>query len=1038
MHDSVNLVPASSPLGSVRLANEDELHGARHMLRMLLQCLQVPPNELDMLMTSLASLLRKLMVAGVPHLDIGLSGSRLWLLAPGVQTAPKVSGLLHCVRMAGGWRFETTLPMMAAPPRQTLQDIVTRRSRAQLIDDLTRQQGSLEREIERRTKALSASELRSRTVIDGAPLAIVLIDQTGRVTEWNDVAVQTFGHRVDAAIGQPLQQLIALAGDPVLPDILARGLDADARRHTAARFWDLTALREDGSRISVEAGMTVFPMGEVWHGTLFARDSSERKQAETALQAAKHSAESAAQMKSDFLANMSHEIRTPMNAILGMSHLVLKTDLGLRQRDYVRKIQQSGQHLLAIINDILDFSKVEADKLVVESIDFELEHLLSNVATLVADKATAKGLELVFDVGRDVPTSLVGDPLRLGQVLVNYASNAVKFTEQGGIDVVIRVRQRSAGQVLLHFAVRDSGIGLSDAQAAGLFQSFQQADASTTRKYGGTGLGLAISKKLALLMGGEVGVNSVLGQGSTFWFTARLGLSSNKPRALPLAAKLRGLRVLVVDDNDSARTVLRTLLEAMMFEVDDVASGEEALAAVQRASAAGRAYDMLYLDWQMPGLDGFETAQRIRTLPLAVPARIVMVTAFGRDELLTRAEACGIADVLIKPVNASSLLDSTMRVLADGATTPARAVVADTAPYPEQVSGLRGAHVLLVEDNALNQEVAVGMLEDAGLRVDVAEHGAIALEMVQATAYDLVLMDMQMPVMDGLTATLAIGQLPNFTPPPIVAMTANAMQADRERCLAAGMVDFVSKPIEPGDLIRALLHWIAPRSTMPEPPTRATAPVPSPAPSPAAPAPALEIAGLNTAAGLRRMLGKKDLYLTLLRKFETGQHDAPDRIRAALDAGDQPLAERLAHTLKGVAGNLGAEAVQASAGVLEQAIRSGQARAEIDQLLIACRQLLAALLEAMAPVLRPAATAKSSQGAERMDPAQCQRCCAELRALLASDDAAALELLERDSALLQQAFGAQFTAIQQAAADFDFGQALTLLDQAEKGLAGQG
>ncbi len=1025
---------ASGRLGSISLADDNELHGARDKLRMVLQTLQVPASELDMLMTGLASLLRKLMLQGVRQTDIGLASSTLWLQAESLDTPPHLGGLMHPVRVAGGWRFETTLHGLAQPDWQALQEIVVRRSRAQLIDDLTRHQGNLEREIERRTKALSASELRSRTVIDGAPLAVVLIDQAGRVTEWNGVAEQTFGHSAEAAIGQPLQPLIALDGDPVLPGILSRSLDAEARSHTAGRFWDLTALRQDGSRIPVEAGMTVFPMGESWHGTLFARDSSERKQAEAALQTAKQTAESAARMKSDFLANMSHEIRTPMNAILGMSHLVLKTDLAQRQRDYVRKIQQSGQHLLAIINDILDFSKVEADKLTVEAIDFELEHLMGNVATLVADKATAKGLELVFDVGRDVPPTLVGDPLRLGQVLINYASNAVKFTESGGIDVVVRVRQRSAEHVLLHFAVRDTGIGLDKQQTAQLFQSFQQADASTTRKYGGTGLGLAISKKLAVLMGGEVGVNSEPGQGSTFWFTARLGVSSRKPRALPLAAKLRGLRVLVVDDNDSARTVLRTLLEAMMFEVDDVASGEEAIAAVQGSSATQRPYDVLYLDWQMPGLDGFETAQRIRALTPVVPARIVMVTAFGRDELMTRAEASGIADVLVKPVTASSLLDSTMRVLADGSMEPARENMVDVALSPDQVGGLRGAHVLLVEDNDLNQEVAVGMLEDAGLRVDVAEHGAIALEMVQAAAYDLILMDMQMPVMDGVTATLAIRQLPHFSPPPIVAMTANAMQADRERCLAAGMVDFVSKPIEPGDLVRALLRWIAPRSAVSAPPRLATAPAPSPAPA----APGLEIAGLNTVAGLRRMLGKKDLYLTLLRKFETGQHDAPDRIRAALDAGDQPLAERLAHTLKGVAGNLGAETVQASASALEQAIRDRLARAEVDALLDACRHPLVALLQAMAPVLRPATAAQAGPDAGRMDPAQCERCCAELRALLASDDAAALELLERENALLQQAFGARFIAIQQAAADFDFGQALTLLDEAVAGLTSHG
>ena len=1023
---------ASGRLGSISLADDNELHGARDKLRMVLQTLQVPASELDMLMTGLASLLRKLMLQGVRQTDIGLASSTLWLQAESLDAPPHLGGLMHPVRVAGGWRFETTLHGLAQPDWQALQEIVVRRSRAQLIDDLTRHQGNLEREIERRTKALSASELRSRTVIDGAPLAVVLIDQAGRVTEWNGVAEQTFGHSAEAAIGQPLQPLIALDGDPVLPGILSRSLDAEARSHTAGRFWDLTALRQDGSRIPVEAGMTVFPMGESWHGTLFARDSSERKQAEAALQTAKQTAESAARMKSDFLANMSHEIRTPMNAILGMSHLVLKTDLAQRQRDYVRKIQQSGQHLLAIINDILDFSKVEADKLTVEAIDFELEHLMGNVATLVADKATAKGLELVFDVGRDVPPTLVGDPLRLGQVLINYASNAVKFTESGGIDVVVRVRQRSAEHVLLHFAVRDTGIGLDKQQTAQLFQSFQQADASTTRKYGGTGLGLAISKKLAVLMGGEVGVNSEPGQGSTFWFTARLGVSSRKPRALPLAAKLRGLRVLVVDDNDSARTVLRTLLEAMMFEVDDVASGEEAIAAVQGSSATQRPYDVLYLDWQMPGLDGFETAQRIRALTPVVPARIVMVTAFGRDELMTRAEASGIADVLVKPVTASSLLDSTMRVLADGSMEPARESMVDVALSPDQVGGLRGAHVLLVEDNDLNQEVAVGMLEDAGLRVDVAEHGAIALEMVQAAAYDLILMDMQMPVMDGVTATLAIRQLPHFSPPPIVAMTANAMQADRERCLAAGMVDFVSKPIEPGDLVRALLRWIAPRSAVSAPPRLATAPAPSPAPA----APGLEIAGLNTVAGLRRMLGKKDLYLTLLRKFETGQHDAPDRIRAALDAGDQPLAERLAHTLKGVAGNIGAEAVQASASALEHGIRTRQARSDIEGLLAATAAALAAVLLALAPWLRPSTAAAAGGDTGHADPAQRNRACAELRTLLASDDAAALEHLERDSALLLQACGEAFTAIRQAAAEFDFGQALALLDEAVAQSAG--
>ena len=1016
-------------LGSIDMSDEGQgLHGTRARLRQLLQALQEPADHLDLLVTALSYAMRALVAQRANRLDVGLDGELLWLQTEGVQALPPLGGLLEAVRRPQGWRLQVRLAGAARPPWTALQQIVQRRNRAQLINDLTRHQASLEREIERRTQALSSSELRSRTVIEAAPLAVVLIDQQGRVTDWNAVAEQTFGHPARQAMGRLLQSLVQLEGDPTLAGILARGLDEEARRLTAGRFWDLTALREDGSRIPVEVGMTVFPMEQVWHGTLFARDSSERKQAETAMQAAKQAAESAAQMKSDFLANMSHEIRTPMNAILGMSHLVLKADLAPRQREYVSKIQQSGQHLLAIINDILDFSKVEADKMVVESVDFELDHLLDNVATLVADKAAAKGLELVFDVGRDVPTALIGDPLRLGQVLVNYASNAIKFTETGGIDVVVRVRQRLAGQVLLHFAVRDTGIGLAEDQQQRLFQSFQQADTSTTRKYGGTGLGLAICKKLALLMGGEVGVTSKPGQGSTFWFTARLGLAQGKPRALSLSAKLRGLRVLVVDDNDSARTVLRTLLEAMMFEVDDAASGAEALALLRQGVDGGRPYELVYLDWQMPEMDGFETAQRIRALQLPGMLHMVMVTAYGREELLARAASCGIADVLMKPVNASGLLDCTMRVLADGSEPlPASAARPASAPAAQALDSLRGAQVLLVEDNDLNQEVALGLLEDMGVRADVADNGAIALDMVQRRAYDLVLMDMQMPVMDGITATLAIRALADFVAPPIVAMTANAMQGDRDRCATAGMVDFVSKPIEPDELERALLRWIPPDAGRA---ARAAAAPPAEAvPAPAAP---LQIEGLNTAAGLRRTLGKTDLYLNLLRKFEQGQQQVPAQIRSALDAGDMALAQRLAHTLKGVAGNIGAEALQAAAAALEHAIRAQHPRTELAGLLAAAETPLRALLQALAPVLRPAAASAAAAGpaSASADMQQFKRIGGELRGLLASDDAAALDLLEQHRGLLQQVLGADFDTLAQAAADFDFGQALELLDGA--------
>jgi two-component system sensor histidine kinase/response regulator len=1021
-------------LGCLALS-EGEWQTARHKLRLLLQALQVPDAALDRLLTGLSSLLRRLAAQQVTQLDVGLRGQTLWLQAAGAFEAPALGGLLQPVRSADGWRFEAQLEGAIPVDHAPLQAILARRSRGQLIRELQTHQASLEREIERRTHALSVSEQRSRTVIDGAPLAVVLIDQQGRVRAWNAVAEQTFGYTEAEALGRPLQALIRLEGDPALPDLLRQGLDAQARQRTHGRFWDLTALREDGSRIAVEAGMTVFAIGEDWHGTLFARDSSERKRAEAALQTAKEAAESAARMKSDFLANMSHEIRTPMNAILGLSHLALKAELAPRLRDQVQKIQQSGQHLLALINDILDFSKVEADKLVVEAVDFQLEEVLSNVATLLGDKAASKGLELVFDVGRDVPTALIGDPLRLGQVLLNYTSNAIKFTERGGIEVVVRVRQRGAAGVLLHFAVRDSGIGLSETQAAQLFQSFQQADSSTTRKYGGTGLGLAISKKLAVLMGGEVGVTSQLGHGSTFWFTAQLGVGQARPRLASgaAAARLPGLRVLVVDDHDSARTVLRGLLEDMGCSVDDVASGPEALERLQQAADGERPYALVFLDWQMPGWDGLETAARLRSAAALGAARMVMVTAFGREELRAQAVGCGIAEVLVKPVGSTALRDCVLGLLAGADTAQPHASV--PAPPPQaltgdRIAGLRGVRVLLVEDNALNQEVAVGLLEHLGVCVDVAGDGAVALDMVQRQRYDLVLMDMQMPVMDGESATRAIRALPDFDAPPIVAMTANAMQSDRLRCEAAGMVDFVSKPVEPDALLHTLARWIPPRAEAAAEPAVMPAAVLESTPAEADPADwaALQIPGLNVAAGLRRTLGKTALYHKLLRQFAAGQQAVPAQIRAALAAADAALAQRLAHTLKGVAGNIGAEALQEAAGALEHGLRATPTLAGVDALLQAVEQPLAVLLQALAPLLQPEPPLVAAAPEGPADAAATAALCAELRALLASDDAAALEVLAQQRASLQQVLGARFEVLAQAVAAFDFGAALAVLD----------
>ncbi|HXE49296.1 MAG TPA: response regulator, partial [Ramlibacter sp.] len=487
--------------------------------------------------------------------------------------------------------------------------------------------------------------------------------------------------------------------------------------------------------------------------------------------------------------------------------------------------------------------------------------------------------------------------------------------------------------VLLHFRVQDTGIGLTPEQRGRLFQSFSQADASTTRRFGGTGLGLAICKRLAELMGGEVGVESELGKGSTFWFSARLGIGAAPRREMLPSRDLRGRRALVVDDSDHARAVIIDMLEGMTFLVSEASSGSAAIDEVRRAADSGSPYDVVYLDWRMPGMDGMETARGIRSLGLASPPMFLMVTAYGREEVLKEAEGAGIQNVLIKPVSASILFDSTMNVLG-GRTGEPWAVDAPRRAADHRLAALGGARILLVEDNEINQQVARELLEDAGLVVEVADNGQIALDLAQKASFDLVFMDMQMPVMDGLTATREMRKLQPLANLPVVAMTANAMEQDRRRCMEAGMNDFLVKPIDPHDMQSILLRWVRPRRAgaaaivAAKPPARATG-------TPAALESDLPVGipGLDTALGLGRMMGKKTLYLAMLRRYAAGQRSVGIEIRQALAAGDRSTAERLAHTTKGVSGNIGATLVQDRAAALEAAIRANRGACDIEQLL---------------------------------------------------------------------------------------------------------
>jgi two-component system, sensor histidine kinase and response regulator len=783
---------------------------------------------------------------------------------------------------------------------------------------------------------LAVSEAKYRGVMDNAPLGISITNATaeGRILSANKVMLDMFGY---ASLEEFIKAPIAERYDDL--DDRKRFLDLVYRDGIVTDF-EVRQKHKNGSVIWCNL-RAVLQTSDSFGSQIICiiEDITKRKEMEKALREAKEAAESATRAKSDFLAHMSHEIRTPMNAIIGLSHLALKTELTPKQRDYLNKIQISGNALLGIINDILDLSKIEAGKTELEITNFRLDQVLNDISNMMSPKAQERGLDIRFRTAPDVPSALKGDAMRLGQVLINLISNAIKFTDSGEIVISSEVTDRKGHQVSLKFSVQDTGIGITQEQQARLFQPFTQADSSTTRKYGGTGLGLITSKQLVTMMGGDIKVESTPGKGSAFTFTVILELQSGEgieqKKIVPVI--LRDLKILIADDDQDSCKILQQMLKDMSLDVKVVDSGKEAL---KELEACSRPYDLVMLDWRMPDMDGFETARRIRSkLHQAKVPKIFIVTAYGRQEAMHQAEEMGLEAFLVKPISYSIMLDSIMESFCKDQTR----TVVDKSQKPETL-GITGSKVLVVEDNDINQQVALELLEGFGLKVEIAGNGRLALEALTKPEkkFDLVLMDLQMPEMDGYEATEIIRQKMTKEDMPVVAMTAHALQNEIHRCLELGMNDYVLKPIDPEKLHTVLKRWIKPHAV--ETPGVNERAGTTEAKNQGGTYGTLQGVDLDTA--LKRLMGNRKLFDKLMDDFIRNYAGIPDKIRDTIEQGDINSAQNLVHTLKGVAGNLSVTEVYDASQSLEASIREGNRTGiykELNRLARALKPLIEAV-----------------------------------------------------------------------------------------------
>jgi two-component system sensor histidine kinase/response regulator len=880
----------------------------------------------------------------------------------------------------------------------------------------------------RRTEdALRESEAYNKLLFQESIIPMLVLDcETRRYVDCNRAAAQINGYsRREELLGKTTLDVSAPTQYDGSDSPSAALKRSKIGQETGHSVFEWRHQRPDGAIWDAEVHLTTFTHHGRKQFQLTLVDITERKLAERALRQAKELAEEATKMKSDFLANMSHEIRTPMNAILGMTHLALKTELTPKQSDYLTKTKVAAQALLGIINDVLDFSKIEAGKLDMEAANFRLDNVLENLSSVVSQKAHDKNLEFLIAAPHDLPVSIVGDALRLGQILINLVNNAVKFTDHGEVVVTVALEERVSDRIKLKFSVRDSGIGMTPEQTARLFQPFSQADTSTTRKYGGTGLGLSISKRLVEMMGGEIWVESTHGTGSTFGFTAWFGLGAGEPKRKRFIPDLVGVRVLVVDDNAQAREILSTVLRGFSLRADSAASGEEAIQKVASADSQDP-YRVVLMDWQMPGMDGLQAGREImrrkdsKDLP-----KIVMVTAFGREDLQTQAEQVGIDGYLLKPVSPSLLYDTLVDLLAVVGPQRSRSQPKKEGPGSPDFTGTR---ILLVEDNEVNQQIATELLESVGATVRIANDGVEAVKILAegegSPPFDAVFMDLQMPDMDGFTATRHIRAQPRLQTLPIIAMTAHALVEERQHCLDAGMNDHVSKPIDPDALFATLARWAKPRRV----PAAKTEGRPARASAVVIP----KIDGVDVREGLKRAAGNRRLYRELLIRFAKDYVDVGTQIAAALASGDPTQAAHIAHTVKGVAGNLSISKIYTSADKLEKAVRERDSA--VPDLLSAFTSVVTHQIHAIQHALGDAAPVRVRSKANRhFDPDKAATAAARLRELLdASDGDAAEAFSALTDATAEVVDKPRLDALGAAINNFDFESALQKLGEIER------